>query len=75
MRRQAITFPRMMRIQQNFPAPVVEDVAGEVRRELAKLELGRRLHHGDSIAVPVGSRGIANLAVIIKTVVEELGKR
>ncbi|MEW5912745.1 MAG: lactate racemase domain-containing protein [Thermodesulfobacteriota bacterium] len=62
----------MMRIQQNFPAPVVEDVAGEVRRELAKLELGRNLRPGDSVAVPVGSRGIANLALVIKTVVEEL---
>ncbi len=62
----------MMRIRQSFAAPVVDDVAAEVRSQLAKLNLGERIGPGQSVALPVGSRGIANLALVIKTVVDEL---
>jgi len=62
----------MMRIRQHFEAPSVEDVAGAVRQEVASLALGSRVKPGESVAISVGSRGIANIALIIKTLVEEL---
>jgi hypothetical protein len=65
-------YPRMMRIRQHFEAPSVEDVAGAVRQEVASLALGSRVKPGESVAISVGSRGIANIALIIKTLVEEL---
>jgi len=62
----------MLRLRQHFQAPLVEDVAGTVQSELAKLDLGAKLKPGQSVAVTVGSRGIANIAVITKAVVDHL---
>ena len=65
-------YPRMMCIRQHFDAPTLQDVTGAIRQELAKLPLSTRIRPGDSVALTVGSRGIANMALIIKTLVEEL---
>ncbi|MDZ7620456.1 MAG: [Fe-S]-binding protein, partial [Patescibacteria group bacterium] len=62
-------FPNTFRIRQRFDASRAADVADEVRRELAKLDLGRRARPGQSVAVTVGSRGIANLAEIVRAAV------
>ncbi len=63
-------YPRMMRIRQHLKGPRLPDVAAAVREELAKLPLSNRIKPGDSVAITVGSRGIANMALIIKTLVE-----
>jgi hypothetical protein len=65
-------YPRMMCIRQHFDAPTLQDVPGAIRQELAKLPLSTRIRPGDSVALTVGSRGIANMALIIKILVEEL---
>ena len=65
-------YPRMMRVRQHFEAPTLDDVAGAVRQEVAGLGLSSRVEPGQSVAISVGSRGIANTALIIKTLVEEL---
>ncbi|MEX0703048.1 MAG: [Fe-S]-binding protein [Planctomycetales bacterium] len=64
--------PRMFRIRQTFDAPRLDDVAGEVERQLAALRLGERVRPGDSVAVTAGSRGIANIAAITRAIVEHL---
>jgi len=61
----------MMHIRQDFDAPTLPDVAGAVKEELAKLPLSNRIRSGDSVAISVGSRGIASIALIIKALVEE----
>ncbi|GIX03870.1 MAG: hypothetical protein KatS3mg113_0876 [Planctomycetaceae bacterium] len=68
-------FPRMLRVRQHFERPRVHDIASEVRRELAKLDWNQRLHPGESVAITAGSRGIANIALIIKTIVDDLRSR
>ncbi len=65
-------FPSMIRIQQHFNAPDPIDPAQSVCEELSKLPLRSRISKGDSVAITVGSRGIANIALIIKTLVEQL---
>lgn len=62
----------MLRIRQRFERPVVHDVAGEVHRQLSRLALQERIRQGDSVAITAGSRGIANIAEIIKAAVEHL---
>ncbi len=61
--------PLMYRLRQSLPAPWLEDVPGEVERQLRRLELGRIVRPGESVAVTVGSRGIANIAVITRAIV------
>ena len=64
--------PRMMRVRQRFDGPDLEDIPGAVREEIAKLNLSGKVARGDSVAISVGSRGIANIALITKSMIEEL---
>ena len=64
-----IELPRFVRIQQKFAREKIEDIAGEVQRKIQPQLTGLA---GKSIAVGVGSRGIANIALITKTVIDEL---
>jgi hypothetical protein len=65
-------FPQIFRVRQTFHSPRVVDVAAEVHAQLAKLRLDRTIAPGQSIAVTAGSRGIANIADIIRAAVEHL---
>lgn len=65
-------FPRMLRLRQHFQATRVEDISGTVRQELSKLNLGEKLKPGQTVAVTVGSRGIANIAAITRAIVEHV---
>lgn len=65
-------YPSVFRVRQTFERPRVENVAAEVERELARLNLGQRVRPGQSVAITVGSRGIANIPEIIKALVDHL---
>ena len=65
-------YPEIFRVRQHFRHPFVEDVAAEVDRQLAALPLGQRIQPGETVAITVGSRGIANLPRIIRAAVEHL---
>jgi hypothetical protein len=57
--------PRMVRIRQQFERERVTDVPAAVRSALAGLNLGRKIHPGQTVAITAGSRGIANIASIL----------
>ena len=63
-------YPQVFRIRQKFAGPRVEDVAQTVHDELSKLNLGRKVRPGQSVAITAGSRGVANIALILKATVE-----
>ncbi len=63
---------RMFRLRQRFPRPRIDDVPGEVHRQLQKLQLQRRVRPGQSVAITAGSRGIANIVSILRAVVDHL---
>jgi hypothetical protein len=52
----------LSKIKQNFERNSLNDIKGEVRREL--LKLSPLINPGSSIAVAIGSRGIRNIEVI-----------
>jgi hypothetical protein len=60
----------LVKVRQRFPRPRIEDVAADVVKELALMR--HHIHEGDSLALTVGSRGIANLALIVRTMVTQL---
>src|SRR5262245_33538708 len=68
----ASNYPQFFRVRQKFQRPRVEDVPAEVQRQLAQLELRRSIRPGQSVAITGGSRGIANIAQIIKAIVDHL---
>jgi hypothetical protein len=63
-------FPRILLVRQHFPDRSLSDIPGAVRSELHRASLGAGLQPGSSIAIGVGSRGIANIAVITRAVVD-----
>lgn len=64
------SYPRFFRLRQTFAGPRVDDVPGRVRDELARLKLDEKVLPGQSVAITAGSRGIANIHLIIKAAVE-----
>jgi hypothetical protein len=67
---RAQALPRMLRVKQTFGGPTVPDVAAATRAALARLALPVR--PGQSVALTVGSRGIAGIAAIARAAVEHL---
>jgi hypothetical protein len=65
-------YPRMICICQHFDTETLHDIPGAIHKELTKLPLSAQIKSGETVAIPVGSRGIANMALITKTLVEEL---
>jgi hypothetical protein len=63
-------YPQIFRVRQKFEAPRLDDVAGTVQAELTRLNLGAKIQPGQSVAITAGSRGIANIAIIIKAAVQ-----
>jgi hypothetical protein len=64
-----MTFPRLCLVRQKFPDRRIPDVAAEVRRELARSGFAARLKPGSRVAIGVGSRGIHNIATIVRSAV------
>jgi hypothetical protein len=65
-------FPQIARVRQTIPTPRVEDVVGEVERGLSALNLKEKVEAGQTVAVTAGSRGIADLPLVIRSVVAHL---
>jgi Lactate racemase N-terminal domain len=64
--------PRMLRVRQRFERPRVEDVPAAVRAALESLDLGRTVRPGQSVALTAGSRGIANIPIVLRSTAEIL---
>ncbi|MBV9359439.1 MAG: DUF2088 domain-containing protein [Chloroflexi bacterium] len=62
--------PRLARVRQHLPNDRVADVAATVRAELDRIGLARRLRAGQRVALTGGSRGIADIALVLRTVGE-----
>src|SRR2546422_8267869 len=61
--------PRMLEVRQRFDAPRVGDVAGTVAAELARTGVRGRIQPGATVAMGVGSGGITNRALVVRTLV------
>lgn len=67
-----MNLPRMYRVKQRFEGPALHDIPGAVRDTMRSLHLADRVKPGQSVAITAGSRGIANIDRITRTVVDEL---
>lgn len=65
-------YPSLIRVRQHFDAPKVDDIPATTKAEVRRVLPQTSIKSGDSVAVSVGSRGIANLSTVVKAVVEEL---
>ena len=63
-----MNLPHLIRVYQSFPPTKLEDVEGEVQSQLAGC--GVIVKAGSHIAIGTGSRGIANIARMVRGVVQ-----
>src|SRR5687767_6542444 len=61
---------RLLIVRQNFPDLRLADVRAEARHQLERSGFAARLQPGARVAIGVGSRGIANISVIVRSVVD-----
>jgi hypothetical protein len=59
-----VTLPTMHRARQRFDAPVLEDIEGEVARQVRRF--AERLRPGMRVGITAGSRGVANIPRLVK---------
>jgi hypothetical protein len=73
-----VPYPKIFRIRQTFERPVVRDIAAAVRTTLERLDLGRTIKPGHTVALTAGSRGIANIPLVLRATAQflrDLGAR
>lgn len=62
----------LLAVKQHFDAPRVDDVAAAAQEALETSRLLERIPPDARVALGIGSRGVANLAVIVKAVIDRL---
>lgn len=72
---QHMPLPRVIEVQQKFLAIQISDIEGALKNELAKPGILDSVQSGMRIALAVGSRGLAQLPLLVRVTVEELKKR
>jgi hypothetical protein len=63
-------FPRLLLVRQKFPDRRIHDIPAAVSRELTGSPFAARLRPGARVAIGVGSRGITNIATIVRSVAD-----
>jgi len=67
-------YPRMVRVRQHFERPQVPDIPAAVASALESLDLSRRIKPGQTVALTAGSRGIANIPLLLRSTAAVLKK-
>lgn len=65
-----LALPPMARVRQHFHAPVAANPSAALAAEWQRLGLDRRSRPGQRIGIAVGSRGLAALESMVRTLVE-----
>jgi len=66
---------KMYRILQTFNKDKINNIPGTISEEFKKINLSQKIKPGMQIGITVGSRGINNLLLIIKTIIREIRNR
>ncbi len=64
------SLPPIAQVRRDYRQPEVEDIGGATARAILDSRLRERLAPGGRVAITVGSRGIAGIAVIARAAVE-----
>ena len=74
---EGVPIPKMFRAKQSFPRPLIkrEDIPAAVWQAMEGERVASLIKPGMNIAITAGSRGIANVDVITKAIVDFVKKR
>lgn len=69
-----INHHKLIQIKQKFPSYAVSNISERIKSEIAGIRLDKLIKSGDRIAITAGSRGISNINLITRTVIDEVIK-
>ncbi|MEM7333692.1 MAG: lactate racemase domain-containing protein [Chloroflexota bacterium] len=69
-----ISLPAMAKVEQTFAMAPIADIETAVFSQINRPDIAATINEGANIAIGVGSRGIANLEVIVRATVEGIRK-
>jgi hypothetical protein len=67
-----VEFPKVVRVRQKFPRPRVENVEATLQEQLGREEISSTIKPGMSVALTAGSRGVARIDTILRSLVQIL---
>jgi hypothetical protein len=67
-----VEYPKVVRVRQKFPRPRVEDVQAALQEQLGREDISSTIKPGMSVALTAGSRGVARIDTILRSLVEIL---
>ena len=72
-----IKLPKMIKVRQRFPRPIIETekIPLVIQVEMEKPCFSKSIRPGMRIAITAGSRGISNIALIIREITSQVKKR
>ena len=62
-------FPKVVKVRQDFPRPRVEDVGEALHEQCAREEIRSQIEPGAEVAITAGSRGIAGIDNVLRSLV------
>ncbi|MHA1799887.1 MAG: DUF2088 domain-containing protein, partial [Candidatus Helarchaeota archaeon] len=65
----------LIKIHQKFDSEKLDNIPEIISKEFGRIHLDRKIKPGMEIGITVGSRGIDNLPLIIKSIINEIKKR
>ncbi len=66
---------KLIKIHQKFDSEKLNNIPEAISKEFERIQLDRKIKPGMKIGITVGSRGIDNLQLIIKSIIFEIKKR
>ncbi|MFJ7725908.1 lactate racemase domain-containing protein [Neobacillus sp. NPDC097160] len=70
-----MSLPKFAKIRQTFHVESLKDIPGTVTEQFLRVNADEKIKPGMEIAITAGSRGIANIPLIVKSVADEIKKR
>lgn len=70
-----VSLPKIALVKQTFPNERIEDIPSAIKTALSRPGTLDQIKSGQKVAIAVGSRGVNNLPLIVKTIVTEIRNR
>jgi hypothetical protein len=67
---RTFTIPPMIKVRQRFHTMEIADVAAAVHKSIHDTNVLSRINSGDKVGIAVGSRGVADIALIVRETVK-----
>lgn len=67
-----IKLPKIVKVKQSFPRPVLKDPGEELLQSIIKKGFAKKIKNGETIAITAGSRGIANYKLLMNNLIKLL---